>query len=217
MGADGEWGARAGGPGGGVDHHSLANRRDEAYRSGDLERTAELSREPNVHLGPQMFAELPGEQDSLDPRRGPSSGSARVSRGGCWLIVARYCRSSFRYYDSPGYRYISLGFRLLRIVPQRWALLHSYPVNHDVSNGRRQAAKAGAGTPEPSGEPPASGWTIFPGESCHARSLTSRSSNNCAPQSAHTSAGASSIVVTACRVRVLSFPPQASRRHCSQT
>ena len=122
---------------GGIDHHSLANRRDEAYRSGDLERTAELSREPNVHLGPQMFAELPGEQDSLDPRRGPSSGSARVSRGSCWLIVARYCRSSFRYYDSPGYRYISLGFRLLRIVPQRWALLHSYPVNHDVSNGGR--------------------------------------------------------------------------------
>ena len=61
-----------------------------------------------------------------------------MSRGGCWLIVARYCRSSFRYYDSPGYRYISLGFRLLRIVPQRWALLHSYPLNHDVSNGRRQ-------------------------------------------------------------------------------
>ena len=51
---------------GGIDHHSLANRRNEAYRSGDLERTAELSREPNVHLGPQMFAELPGEQDSLD-------------------------------------------------------------------------------------------------------------------------------------------------------
>ena len=117
VGADGEWGARAGGPGSGIDHHSLANRRNEAYRSGDLERTVELSREPNVHLGPQMFAELPGEQDSLDPRRGPSSGSARVSRGGCWLIVARYCRSSFRYYDSPGYRYISLGFRLLRIVP----------------------------------------------------------------------------------------------------
>ena len=114
----------------------------ERAANGALERTAELSREPNVHLGPQMFAELPGEQDSLDPRRGPSSGSARVSRGGCWLIVARYCRSSFRYYDSPGYRYISLGFRLLRIVPQRWALLHSYPVNHDVSNGRRQAAKA---------------------------------------------------------------------------
>ena len=75
-------GRSSGRTGGGIDHHSLANRRDEAYRSRDLERTAELSREPNVHLGPQMFAELPGEQDSLDPRRGPSSGSAQVSRGG---------------------------------------------------------------------------------------------------------------------------------------
>ena len=50
----------------------------------------------------------------------------------------------------------------------------------------------------------------------HAGSLISRSSNNHVPQSAHTSAAASSIVVTACRVRVLSFPPQVSRRHCSQ-
>ena len=33
-----------------------------------------------------------------------------------------------------------------------------------------------------------------------------RSSNNRAPQSAHTSVGASSIAVTACRVRVPSFP-----------
>ena len=30
----------------------LAERREEAYRAGDLERAAELSREPNVHLGP---------------------------------------------------------------------------------------------------------------------------------------------------------------------
>ena len=28
-------------------------------------RAAELSREPNVHLGPQMFGELPGEQNSF--------------------------------------------------------------------------------------------------------------------------------------------------------
>ena len=27
---------------GGIDHHSLANRRNEAYRSGDLERTARV-------------------------------------------------------------------------------------------------------------------------------------------------------------------------------
>ena len=34
-----------------IDGRSLAERRDEAYRSGDLVRAAELSREPNVHLG----------------------------------------------------------------------------------------------------------------------------------------------------------------------
>ena len=48
-----------------IDHRSLAERRDEADRSGDLELAAELSREPNVHLGPQAFGTLPGETDSL--------------------------------------------------------------------------------------------------------------------------------------------------------
>ena len=48
-----------------IDHRSLADRRDEAYRSGDLERAAELSRKPNVHLGPQAFGKLPGEPDSF--------------------------------------------------------------------------------------------------------------------------------------------------------
>ena len=38
-----------------VDHRSLASLRDEAERSGDLERAAELSREPNVHLGPERY------------------------------------------------------------------------------------------------------------------------------------------------------------------
>ena len=38
-----------------IDHRSLASLRDEAERSGDLERAAELSREPNVHLGPEAY------------------------------------------------------------------------------------------------------------------------------------------------------------------
>ena len=38
-----------------IDHRSLASLRDEAERSGDLERAAELSREPNVHLGPMAY------------------------------------------------------------------------------------------------------------------------------------------------------------------
>ena len=36
-----------------VDHRSLAAQRDEALARGDLERAAELSREPTVHRGPQ--------------------------------------------------------------------------------------------------------------------------------------------------------------------
>ncbi len=44
---------------------------------------------------------------------GPNSGSFRVLRGGCWFIFASHCRSSYRYYNSPGYRNINLGFRLV--------------------------------------------------------------------------------------------------------
>jgi formylglycine-generating enzyme required for sulfatase activity len=35
-----------------------------------------------------------------------------VSRGGGWGIDAEGCRSASRYYDSPDYRYYSIGFRL---------------------------------------------------------------------------------------------------------
>jgi formylglycine-generating enzyme required for sulfatase activity len=42
---------------------------------------------------------------------GPSSGSARVFRGGCWYYTARHCRSAPRYY-APGSRN-GLGFRLV--------------------------------------------------------------------------------------------------------
>jgi formylglycine-generating enzyme required for sulfatase activity len=45
---------------------------------------------------------------------GPSTGSGRVSRGGSWGAYAGYCRVASRGYDSPDYRYFSLGFRLVR-------------------------------------------------------------------------------------------------------
>jgi formylglycine-generating enzyme required for sulfatase activity len=47
----------------------------------------------------------------LDPR-GPSSGSYRVNRGGSWDDDARNCRSAYRDNDTPGNRYIGMGFRL---------------------------------------------------------------------------------------------------------
>ena len=44
-----------------IDGRSLADRRDAAHRDGDIERAAELSREPNVHLGPERYREDRGE------------------------------------------------------------------------------------------------------------------------------------------------------------
>ena len=43
-----------------IDHRSLAERRDVAERSGDLQQAAELSREPNVHLGPERYRAMRG-------------------------------------------------------------------------------------------------------------------------------------------------------------
>jgi formylglycine-generating enzyme required for sulfatase activity len=48
-----------------------------------------------------------------DPQ-GPSSGSYRLLRGGCWGNGARLCRSASLDYGTPGIRHGDLGFRLLR-------------------------------------------------------------------------------------------------------
>ena len=45
---------------------------------------------------------------------GASSGSFRVLRGGSWGYAAGFCRSAFRYGNSPSYRYSGLGFRVAR-------------------------------------------------------------------------------------------------------
>ena len=44
---------------------------------------------------------------------GASSGSYRVLRGGSWYYGARFCRSSLRSDNAPGYRYIYYGLRLV--------------------------------------------------------------------------------------------------------
>ncbi|MCH2212840.1 MAG: bifunctional serine/threonine-protein kinase/formylglycine-generating enzyme family protein [Fuerstiella sp.] len=44
---------------------------------------------------------------------GPSSGSFRVFRGGCWFYAARNCRSANRDNSAPDDRYRDLGFRLV--------------------------------------------------------------------------------------------------------
>jgi len=43
-------------------------------------------------------------------------GASRVNRGGSWFSSDRYCRSAYRGYNDPGYRFRYLGFRLLQEV-----------------------------------------------------------------------------------------------------
>ena len=44
--------------------------------------------------------------------KGPYDGSSRVYRGGSWNGLAGGCRSSFRHYNYPTFRYNNLGLRL---------------------------------------------------------------------------------------------------------
>ena len=53
-----------------IDHRSLAERRDVAERSGDLQQAAELSREPNVHLGPERYRAMRGGASAAVQRAG---------------------------------------------------------------------------------------------------------------------------------------------------
>ena len=45
--------------------------------------------------------------------------SLRVIRGGCWLNLGGFCRSAFRIWYVPGYRYYSLGFRVAAVQSGR--------------------------------------------------------------------------------------------------
>lgn len=54
------------------------------------------------------------EKSPASDPAGPASGSLRVLRGGGWYDGAGYCRSAFRNYDDPGFRYDDIGFRLAK-------------------------------------------------------------------------------------------------------
>ena len=55
------------------------------------------------------------DSPSEDPA-GPATGSDRVLRGGSWINSPRFCRSAGRYWFTPGFRIIFLGFRVA-LVP----------------------------------------------------------------------------------------------------
>ena len=60
--------------------------------------------------GEDYYASSP----EADPRGPSGGGSLRVFRGGSWFSPARSARSANRHWDSPDYRYSSVGFRVLR-------------------------------------------------------------------------------------------------------
>jgi formylglycine-generating enzyme required for sulfatase activity len=59
----------------------------------------------------------PYPQGPVTNPAGPSEGSARVYRGGCWNFRAAVCRAAIRHGGAPVLRHEDLGFRLARSVP----------------------------------------------------------------------------------------------------
>jgi formylglycine-generating enzyme required for sulfatase activity len=55
---------------------------------------------------------LPGGRDPEVKPNEKTSASFRVYRGGGWSVVAAFCRSGCRNGDRPGFRRVSLGFRV---------------------------------------------------------------------------------------------------------
>jgi formylglycine-generating enzyme required for sulfatase activity len=49
---------------------------------------------------------------ACDPEEPGEPGANRVIRGGGWYFSARVCRSAFRFWKNPGYRYGYRGFRV---------------------------------------------------------------------------------------------------------
>ena len=60
----------------------------------------------------------PYPSGSVTDPQGPSTGSCRVYRGGSWSGLARYCRSAYRNYNDPGYRFFDLGLRVALLPVQ---------------------------------------------------------------------------------------------------
>ena len=63
-----------------------------------------------------LDAEYYAKESGKNPQRGPQA-AFRVVRGRGWSYTAWYCRSSYRYWFDPSYRYFYLGFRLVAVPP----------------------------------------------------------------------------------------------------
>jgi len=60
------------------------------------------------------YAETYYQKSARDNPRGPSEGTDRVLRGGCWLDRALDCRTTIRFNFNPANGFKSIGLRLVR-------------------------------------------------------------------------------------------------------
>ncbi len=101
----------------------------------------------------EWFGEWYYATSPLDDPTGPTGGSARVDRGGCWSHDASGCRASRRGRRDPGYRLEDRGFRLARAV--------SWPAS-GAASPQKKVASSPPSTP-PAAPKPAPPWTLPPG------------------------------------------------------
>jgi len=89
-----------------------------AYRSGNapkgkwLQRTTKVGLYPPNRLG---LCDMHGNVWEWCSDLYEVGGSARVFRGGCWLLGAANCRASCRYGLEPAFRFNYVGFRLAAV------------------------------------------------------------------------------------------------------
>lgn len=121
--AEWEYAARGGHKSQGYEFSGSNNIDDVAWYGGvsDYETHDVAMKSPNelglydmsgnvLELCQDWYDAYPSEKQS-DPK-GPSSGSKRVARGGCWDYGPQSCRNAIRFYISPSYRSNRIGLRL---------------------------------------------------------------------------------------------------------
>ncbi len=65
------------------------------------------------------FAQDNYEASPISDPMGPSSGSSRVNRGGCWTDGADRCRSAYRHGSGPSDRLRFVGLRVLQVLADK--------------------------------------------------------------------------------------------------
>ena len=65
------------------------------------------------------FAQDNYEASPISDPMGPSSGSSRVNRGGCWTDGAERCRSAYRHGSGPSDRLRFVGLRVLQVLADK--------------------------------------------------------------------------------------------------